>query len=195
MAGQFQLPTLFCTKCNGELPRALWNAERLSPCPTCSSHIYVFAFPSLLEGVDYGRAGETLLVAGDAGCFYHPQKKAELACEYCGRFLCALCDVELNGKHLCPPCIESGKKKGKLKSLENRRVLYDSIALSLAVLPLLVFYFTIITAPVSLFLAIRYWNAPSSLLHRTKIRLVLAVLFSVFQIVGWVVLVYFLLNR
>lgn len=135
------------------------------------------------------------MTEGEAACFYHPQKKAVLPCDACGRFVCSLCDCELNGQHFCPACLESGKTKGKIKSLENRRTLYDSLALSLSLLPLLIFYFTIITAPMSLFIAIRYWNAPRSLVHRTKIRFIFAVLFSSLQIVGWAIGIYLLVNN
>ena len=76
-----------------------------------------------------------MLVDGEASCFYHPAKKAVLPCESCGRFLCAVCDVEMNGQHLCPACLASGKKKGRLKQLENRRTLYDSLALGRRRLP------------------------------------------------------------
>jgi len=139
-----------------------------------------------------------VLVADEATCFYHPQKKAVLPCEGCGRFLCALCDCELHGQHFCPACLEVGRKKRKIKSLENERTLYDSIALSLAVLPVAIvplIYFTFITAPASLFVALRYWNAPRSIVHRTRIRLVLAIIFASLQIVGWVVAIYFIANR
>jgi hypothetical protein len=87
-----------------------------------------------------------------------------------------------------------GKSKGKIKNLENRRTLYDSVALSLAVLPLLIFYFTIITAPMALYVAIRYWNAPRSIVHRTRIRYVFAILFATLQIVGWGIGIYFLMT-
>ncbi|MCI0606204.1 hypothetical protein L0156_24725 [bacterium] len=98
-------------------------------------------------------------------------------------------------KHLCPPCIESGKQKGRIKTLENRRTLYDSIALSLSILPLLIFYFTIITAPIAIYMVFRYWNAPTSILHRTKWRMVVALIFSASQLVGWGLLAYFLISR
>ena len=141
---------------------------------------------ALLTHVSAGLKELTRLVTeGEASCFYHPNKKAVLPCEACGRFLCALCDVELNGQHLCPACLASGQKKGKLSNLDNRRVLYDSLALTLALLPLLVWPFTLITAPAALFIAIRYWRAPGSLVQRTKIRLILAMFFALAQMAGW----------
>ncbi len=189
--------SLFCTKCDRELPASIAKPRTLTPCPSCGVKSFWVLFPAFHE-VKKGRAGESLLVDTDAGCFYHPQKKAELACEYCGRFICALCDVEIEGKHLCPPCVESGKQKGRLKSLDNHRVLYDSVAFTLAVLPLAVvvfIYFTFITAPIALFMAIRFWNAPTGILHRSKWRMVVAILISSLEIAGWVALVYFLITR
>jgi len=43
------------------------------------------------------------------------------------------------------------------------------------------FYLTFITAPAALFIAIRYWKAPRSLVHRSQIRLVLAMIFASLQ--------------
>jgi hypothetical protein len=108
--------------------------------------------------------------------------------------MCALCDCELHGEHYCPTCLEVGRKKGKIKSLENQRTLHDSIALSLAIFPLLIFYFTIITAPMALYVAIRYWNAPRSIIHRTKIRYVAAIILATLQLAGWAVGGYFLIS-
>ena len=82
-------------------------------------------------------------------------------------------------------CIEAGKRKRRIRNLENERFLYDNMALLLAVLPLFIFYITILTAPAALYLAIRHWSSPSSIIPRTKIRYVLAIVFSVLQIAGW----------
>lgn len=84
-----------------------------------------------------------------------------------------------------------------MKSLENRRVLYDDMALSIAVLPIfipLLLYFSFLTAPIALVFAIRHWNTPSSIIARTKFRLVAAIVISAMEIAGWVVLIYFLIS-
>jgi hypothetical protein len=186
---------LACTKCQQELPSFILHSGTFHPCLTCGSKTSALIFPAFQSDHGQARLGETLVIDTDASCFYHPQKKAEVTCDYCGRFLCGLCDVEMESKHLCPPCIESGKQKGRIKSLENRRVLYDSISLSLSIIPMLVFYLTFITAPIALYMAIRYWNAPRSVLHRTKWRLVAAIIFSALQIAGWGAVAYFLVSR
>jgi hypothetical protein len=75
-----------------------------------------------------------------------------------------------------------------LETLVTYRPLYDSMALSLSVLPMLIFPFTIITAPIAIYIAIRYWKRPGSILPRTRFRFVLAILIALAQIVGWVAL-------
>src|SRR5262249_16864330 len=150
-------------------PQSLGTSE-LVACPRCKARLQVVVFPALFRGLTPGAAAEPVLVENEASCFYHPRKKAVIPCDNCGRFLCALCGVELNQQHLCPACLESGKKKGKLAHLENKRTLYDRMALGLAVFPMLVFWLTIITAPMALYIAIRYWKSPTSLVGHGKRR-------------------------
>lgn len=179
-----------CVKCQATLLGEGFNSGSLQPCPACRTPIRVDVFPALFKAMERGSGAETLLTADEASCYYHPQKRAAVSCESCGRFLCALCDVELNGQHLCPNCLDAGRKKGKLKNLENERTLYDNIALSLAVLPLLIWPFTLITAPAAIFVALRFWNAPSSLVPRTKTRFILAILFALAELGGWCMGIY-----
>ena len=181
-----------CPNCRAPLGEELINQPALEPCPRCGVQVQAEAFPALFRDLAPGRDAETLLFDTEASCFYHPQKKAVLPCEACGRFLCALCDCELQGQHFCPVCLETGKKKRRIQRLENERTLYDSIALSLAVYPLLIFYFTIFTAPLALFIALRYWNAPRSIIHRTRLRLVAAIVMASLEIAGWGVGIYYL---
>lgn len=184
-----------CPSCKAPLADTLLNQPELVPCSACSALLHADVFPAVHRSFTPGRNGEALVLETEASCFYHPQKKAVTPCDGCGRFLCALCDCELHGDHFCPACLETGQKKGKIKRLEQERTLYDNIALSLAVYPLLIFYFTIVTAPVSLLIAIRFWNAPRSIVHRTKIRFVLAMLISGAQLAGWGVGIYYLVTH
>jgi hypothetical protein len=93
----------------------------------------------------------------EAGCFYHPQKKAVVPCEACGRFLCALCDCEFHGRHLCPACLESGKSKQSTEGFVSERVLYRRQALVLSILPLY------ITGMAAIYVALRRWAMPTAL--------------------------------
>jgi hypothetical protein len=175
-----------CTRCRAPLPPALYNMPDLRTCPACRALVKAHVFPAALRPPGSGATGDAVLVEGEASCFYHPAKKALLPCESCGRFLCAVCDVELNGAHLCAACVESGKKKGRLKGLDNRRTLYDSLALGIAAYPIILVWPTIIGAPIALYIAIRYWNAPSSVVPRTKWRAVLAIIIALTEIAVWV---------
>ena len=190
-------PLVQCPKCSATVLEGIFNQPDLAPCPACGAPLQIEAFPALFRPRATGRDGELVMTEGESTCFYHPGKKAVLPCQACGRFLCALCDCELHGEHFCPSCLEVGKTKGKIKNLENRRTLYDSIALSLAILPVVVLfgiYFTCVTAPMALYVAIRYWNAPRSIVHRTRIRYVFAIIFASLEIVGWIAGIYFLIT-
>jgi len=155
------------------------------PCPSCASEVRALVFPAFLNHLE-STSAEAILDETEASCFYHPAKKATVACESCGRFICALCEVELEGSRLCPQCLESGKRKGKLTSLEGSRTLYNSLALVLAVVPIFTVSLTLIAAPIALFICLYYRNAPRSLVRPGRWKWWLALILSTLQIVGWV---------
>lgn len=176
---------LSCTKCNNTLPGQVINTYSMVACPSCEGLLRADVYPALYRKIPTGHSGESLQIDKEAGCFYHPRKKAVVPCSVCGRFVCALCDVAINDQHLCPTCFEKGKSKRKIKNLENRRTCYDSIALAVATLSMLIYWFTIFTAPLVMYLTIRHWNSPSSIIPRTKIRFVMAFIIAGLQIAGW----------
>src|SRR5262249_55900822 len=118
------------------------------------------------------------------------QKKAVVTCDCCGRFLCALCDVDFNGRHLCPNCLQASPALAQIPSLEKQRVLWDSAALSLCVLPIVIWPMTILTAPTPLGCAVYSFLRPSSLVPRTRFRAYAAIVLSLLQIVGWLFLIF-----
>lgn len=167
------LPT--CRTCKAVFPSSHYNAPGLLPCLQCGGKSRIIVFPALLHPPANATVTSTALADGDAGCFYHPAKPAATVCDGCGRFLCALCDVELSSQHFCPQCLEAGRRKRTLTRLEPRRVLYDNIALVLAILPVLTCFLFPVTSPVAIAVAIWGWRKPSSLLPRTKVRFILAI--------------------
>jgi len=174
-----------CPKCQTQLAIEPGTAEVAASCPQCASPIEAYFFPAFFRPAEAGAVPSALVDNTEASCFYHPQKQAQRVCDGCGRLICALCSVEMGAEHLCPSCIASGKKKGKLTTLENNRTRYDSIALSLAVFGLLVYVFAIFLAPAAIYVAIRHWNSPGSLLGVSKTRFVIAILISVFSLLFW----------
>lgn len=187
-----------CPACRAWLVEGPFNLPDFAPCPACGVPLLIEIFPALFRKIIAGQSAEIIMIEGESSCFYHPQKKAVLPCEGCGRFLCALCDCQFNGQHFCTTCLETARTKGKIRNLQNERTLYDSIALSLAIYPLVTvifYYFTFITAPMALFVAIRYWKAPQGILRRTKIRFIFAIIIALATIGGWTTLFIFFANH
>jgi hypothetical protein len=186
--------TVRCSRCQTALSPEHYNTPAPVRCPRCQSALEVAVFPALFRGLEAGKEGEVITAAGEASCFYHSEKQAARACDGCGRFLCDLCDLPLAGQHFCPNCIESGQRKGRLKPLERQRILHDRLALAVAIWPILMWPFTCITAPCAIYLAIRHWNSPLSIVGGTKIRFVLAILLGLAQVAGWAVGLYVLFS-
>ncbi|MBI5577153.1 MAG: hypothetical protein HY896_12425 [Deltaproteobacteria bacterium] len=160
------------------------GSGRLSACPSCKVVVRADVYPALIRDAGQGRPGDPVTVDGETSCFFHPRNRAVSICARCGRFVCDLCHMDLGNSHLCPVCLEAGGEKDEPVELP-RRVLYDEIALALAVYPLLFFFVTPLTAPAALVIAVSRWNAPSSVLPRTRWRYVAAILFAAVQISAW----------
>lgn len=176
-----------CPKCKAVLGTEFFNQSWMA-CPSCSSPLRVEVYPALFRETVSTPAARVMM-EGEASCFYHPEKKAAIVCDGCGRFLCALCDLDLDGQHLCPTCLQTGKQKGKLTKLQSERTRHDRIALSLALLPMIIFYFTVITAPIALFYAIKHWKSPGSITPNwRRSNLIWAIVISLMQIAGWATL-------
>jgi hypothetical protein len=126
-----------------------------------------------------------LAAEGDATCFFHEHRPAELACDGCGRYLCRLCDIPVGKEHLCPECLEKRNDSSPDRSLPNERIVWDRLAITLAVVPILFGPLSLITAPIVLFLCVRYWRAPGRLVGRAWPRFLVAGLFAVGEILFW----------
>ncbi|MDR1010081.1 MAG: hypothetical protein LBM04_02950 [Opitutaceae bacterium] len=120
---------------------------------------------------------------GDATCFFHAQNQAETVCTGCGRFLCTVCAVDFGGRILCPSCIATGKTSPA--RADREKWMPEGIALLLATLPLLLWPFTLLTAPVALALVIWNWNKPAGLVRRFRWQRWVAAVFSLAQLAGW----------
>jgi hypothetical protein len=176
-----------CPQCRAVLGAEFFNQPAAQPCPSCATELRVTVFPALFRAESV-TTGERVMAEGEASCFYHPEKRAAVVCDLCGRFLCTLCDVDFDGRHLCPMCLEAGRQKGRIAKLQNSRTRHDRFALLLAVGPLLIFYFTIFTAPAALFYAIWHWRSPGSIVPNwRRLFLILAMCFASLEIAGWIV--------
>ena len=185
---------LGCSVCNAPIPVGDWNREHAF-CASCRAPIQALVFPAFFLQPGTSGSGTPVLEGGQASCFYHPLKRAVVPCDRCGRFLCGLCQVEFLEQNWCPRCIQASSEKGQLTHLDVSRTLYDNLALMLAIVPVLLVFTTIITAPIALYMVARYWRAPSSIVPRTKIRFYMAALLATVQIGAWIWLVLFIIYR
>ncbi|WP_028314912.1 hypothetical protein [Desulfatibacillum aliphaticivorans] len=169
-----------CPLCQAGLKPAVFNTGGPEPCPLCDAKIQVEVFPALTRPEEEVLRSEAL-VDDQAGCFFHPGKKAVRVCDVCGRFICALCDLDINGDHLCPQCLETGKKKGSIESLDLNRMRWDKLALLIAVVSYITSVFSGFFALLTMFIIFKYWNAPRSITGNTRVRFIIAFLIAISQ--------------
>ena len=173
----------------------LIGKDELVTCPQCSAEMCIAVFPAFFNVNRLGMKGELLLEDNLSSCFYHVEKKAVVACEECGRFLCMLCEIDISNKKLCPLCMQSLRKKGEAEALSGRSTAYDELALTLSILPVLTVFFTLLTAPASLYLVIKNWRKPQGFYPRSKARFIVAGILSIIQIIAWAVFFIYLAIR
>ena len=190
--------TIACPACGRALPVAplpppagpgIGNRQ---DCPFCAASFEVTAFPALGRGLAAGRAAEALLAGSEASCFTHPHKRAVVACDRCGRFLCGLCEVQIGEQHYCPACLSAGRGDHALPQLDAERLCWDRLALALAIWPAFLFWVPIITAPMVIVLVFRHWRTPASLVRSGRARFAIALALAVLELGGLTMMLIFI---
>lgn len=189
-------PAIPCPSCRRVLEKHTWHDAHSGRCSNCTTEFEFFPFPAL-TAVKARIAPQAVAVAEESVCFFHAENRAESVCEDCGRLLCAVCAINFSGRKVCPSCI-SATKKTDAAPVAKDRMLYDSLALTLALAPVLIFFLfflTVVTAPIALGLVIYGWKKPGSIV-RGRGRLIAAAIISGLEVGGWlVVLALYLLKK
>lgn len=182
-------PDFHCPRCRQPLPTEPAALNALNACPACGRWLRVAVFPAAAAEAAQGAVPELVVTEGEATCFYHPARKAVVPCAQCGRFLCALCDLPVGGRHVCPTCLESGVKKGEVAALERSRTRHDLIVWNILALALLPFCWFIapLMALVAGGWAIVNWRAKPSLVDNTRLRLAWALGLATLLFAGGIV--------
>jgi len=128
-------------------------------CPYCGKRLQIRAWPSLRQTSEPIAAN-----ADQATCFFHPDKAFHACCQRCGRFVCALCDLQLGTEHVCPACFERGRSDEANAEWRGRDVLYDSIAVTLGWAWILFWPTVLATLPITIYLHIKHRKAPRAYL-------------------------------
>jgi hypothetical protein len=148
----------------------------------CGVEARALVYPAIFR-LRAGSAGEAIQTEGESACFAHEGKRAVAACDSCGRFVCALCRIEWGSRVLCPACVNAAEKRTDL--LTRSRPFYDTMALAIAVVSVLLFTLSVVTAPIAIYLAIRALRAPRSLVPRTMVRAWIALGIGLLELGGW----------
>jgi hypothetical protein len=185
---------LLCPHCSGPLPIDLFVAGRFGRCPACHSQVEAYIFPEFHKAAS-ARSEIHLAQEHEAVCYFHSRYRAKNPCDNCGRFLCEICAINVGNRDLCAECLGQLRKQRNETGLVHYAPLFDNVSLFLVTAPVITIFFwflTIFSAPVSLFLSFYYWPRQWNLLPRSRVRFVLAILFSLILIGLWALVIYYL---
>jgi hypothetical protein len=154
--------TIACPSCGGAVtPTEASNGWQ--NCPYCDKRLRIRVWPVARQKTNAASA-----MPEHATCFFHPEKAFEACCQRCGRFVCALCDLQLGAEHVCPTCFERGRTESVLQGgraeWRHRDILYDSIAVTLGWGWILVWPLIIAALPATILLHVKFRKAPRSYL-------------------------------
>jgi hypothetical protein len=151
-----------CPNCGLEVAPAR-TEKGWQSCSGCDNRLQIRTWPIARQ-----RANPAAALPDQATCFFHPDKGFQACCQRCGRFVCALCDLQLGAEHVCPTCFERGRADTGLNSSKaewrHRDVLYDSIALVAGWGWIIVWPVILAAIPVTIVLHVKYRKAPRSYL-------------------------------
>lgn len=182
-------PALPCPKCRRKLEAHVWRSASAGQCWGCRRDFEFMGFPALTAAVAPA-APQPVMMAEESVCFFHAENRAEVICADCGRLLCGVCAINVGGKKACPSCVSAAGRSPAATAV-RQRFTWDGAALSLALVPLVLWPFTFLTAPVALGFSLYGWNKPGSLVHgRRRWRLVLAGVIALVEIAAWVAIIW-----
>jgi hypothetical protein len=154
--------TVACPNCGGAVT-PMEAPSRWQRCPYCDKQLRIRAWLVAQQKTNAASA-----MPEQATCFFHPEKAFEACCQRCGRFVCALCDLQLGAEHVCPTCFERGRTDtglhGGTAEWRHRDVLYDSIAVTLGWGWILIWPLIIAALPATIVLHVKFRRAPRAYL-------------------------------
>jgi uncharacterized paraquat-inducible protein A len=183
--------TTCCPSCSQLIDASSIDNDGTSTCPSCNKRVTFTRFPAFAKASN-GFPVIERREERESACFFHGRYRAKTPCDECGRFLCALCAIEFGSQTLCPECIHTLRRGPKATALSHQALLYDNLALSLVLLPVVgffFFYFTIITAPAGLFASIFFFGRQNTIVPRSRFRFVIAMILAILEIIGMILFI------
>jgi len=175
-----------CPSCQAELAIADGAVGvQSASCFHCRTAFELETFPAQWRRVQAGRAGE-LVTGEEAACYVHTDRRAEAACDGCGRFMCALCEVRVGEQRLCVACLDGGRRAGRLVQVERSRTLFARVAVRVALFGLVLGPFAPAAGLSAIVLAIVGLTRPPSVTGRRYLgSAVFALLLGSVLTLGW----------
>jgi hypothetical protein len=180
------MPNVKCPECQSVLQQVEPDESETVHCHSCGAAFELYLFRETIASP--GTPEIELCAPGEASCFFHSTHRVTGNCDECGRFLCTLCLIPLGAQNICPECLHRSSQSNPLR---NYLLLYDNIALFLAIGPMLSILFagfSLVTAPAALVSVFLFWRREKSAFRQPYIRFILAFLFGIGQVVCWVLL-------
>lgn len=177
-----------CPRCGHKLPVEMLRLGSHVECTVCHASFQGEIFPALFREQERGQRAESLADDAEASCFFHLQNRAVQACGTCGRFVCALCALELPSGVVCPDCFSNDRAvASSAPVLEKSRRIWSSVAAWLLGISFLFFWpLTLATAPVACCMAIYGMRQPGSLTGRGWWRNVAVLIVGLIVVAGWI---------
>jgi hypothetical protein len=153
---------VICPSCRGDVA-PVETKTGWQTCPYCEKRLQIRVWGSVQQ-----KTNATAALSDHATCFFHPDKAFQACCKRCGRFVCALCDLQLGAEHVCPTCFERGRANSgagaSTAEWRHRDVLYDSIAATIGWGWILFWPVFVAAFPAAIYLHAKYRKAPRSYL-------------------------------
>ena len=141
----------------------------------------VYLFPAAVRSREPVKP-ETILEGNESTCFFHSELPATAICDVSGRMICDLCTTDWNGRTVSFESLQLLLKEESASDHVRSRTKWDSIALSLVILPILFWPVFLLTAPAALIICITKWRAgPTSILRRSRWRYIVAGLLALLE--------------
>lgn len=180
-------PSPSCVKCGHPIPWHEVNLTGDTSCRQCGKAQEITLFSAIYRKLiqNTPRAREAL--PEEATCFYYPEKQARYVCALSGRFICEDAATDWDGKKVSLEALLRLRDEEQAEDLKTGAILYDDIALALAVLPILFWPLTLFTPFAVYYLVFRYASrGPTSIVRKSRWRYYLAAVLATLQLALWI---------
>ncbi len=175
---------LQCPACSGRLQVGRQVDTVEERCPVCRSQVTMRVFPRFYRG--YASEEKAIVAADDeARCAFFPELRAEKVCDECGCFMSSRATVNWGGRDTCMPCLYRLREVRKSPEYAGKASLHDRRALAMVtwLAP-----FTLFTAPIALFVLLRYRNEPAGFVPRKRVVWWIAFVLASGWLFAWLVM-------